>query len=129
MQKVVKTIPIEKGKLLGIVDTNRYKLADCDAKLELIEHSKNIPTLGTGNIITHRLVSMLITFNYVSRLVDIQSLIAFGFQGDILRSDGRYETVTFDRCLLVSDLDLTDTGQCTFEVQCSPNMLRKLRFI
>lgn len=129
MQKVVKTIDVTNGKLFGIVDTNRYKLADCEGKIEIIEHSENIPTLGTGNIITRRLASMLITFNHIWRLVDIHSLVAIGFQGDILRSDGVYESVRFDRCLLVSDLDLTDEGQCTFEIQCSENMLRKLRFI
>ena len=39
MQRVIKTIPVEEGKLYALAGENRYLLADCGASIEIIEDS------------------------------------------------------------------------------------------
>lgn len=127
MERVVNTIDVINGKLAVIVGTHKYLLANCNANVEVIEQSKQVPVLGRGNIIQKRYVSLLITFDHASKsLVDVESISRIEFTGDVLREDGKYITLSFDNCLLVSDLDLTSAGTCTFEVQCPENLIRQL---
>ena len=128
MKRVLKTILVENGKLYAVAEGSRYLLADCSATIEIVEETEELPVLGKGRVITNRGITLLITFDHKPRFtVNPAVLAGFGFQGEVLRRDGLYEQMTFDHCLLASDLDLTEAGECTFEIQCSPEQLRRLR--
>lgn len=128
MKRVIKTIPVKQGKLYVSADGSRYLLADCTATIEIVEEVAELPVLGKGKVITRRAATILITFEHNPRFTaDPLTLNGFGFQGEMLRRDGIYEQIDFDHCLLVSDLDLTEAGECTFEIQCSQEQLRRLR--
>lgn len=128
MKRVIKSIPVENGKLYALADGSRYLLADCTARIEIVEDATELPVLGKGKVITKRAATILITFEHSPRFTaDPMALNGFGFQGEVLRQDGAYEQIGFDHCLLVSDLDLTEAGECTFEIQCSQEQLRRLR--
>lgn len=128
MKEVIKTIPAEDGKLYALAGENRYLLADCGASIEIVEDSEELPVLGKGRVITNRGAALLITFEHKPGFsVNLESVQGFGFQGRVLRQDGIYEKVIFAHCLLASDLDLTEAGECTFEIQCSAEMIKRLR--
>nr|DAM31675.1 MAG TPA: hypothetical protein [Caudoviricetes sp.] len=130
MQRVIKTIPAERGKLYALINGDRYLLAECHANIEIIEDAEEIPVLGRGRVITDRSVTILVTFAHKPRFgVNLASLSGFGFQGEVLRQDGVYERMVFDHCLLASDLDLTEAGECTFEIRCSAEQLKRIRNI
>lgn len=127
MKRICKTIRGRHGKLYIVVDGNRYQLARCRPEIELVEDVVEIPALGCGRFIKKRLVTMLLTFDHrMESVLDIEEATGFDFQGDFLRKDGALECIQFSHCLLASDLDLTDGGTCTFEVECSPAMMKKL---
>ena len=128
METVIKSIPIQNGKLFTVVRNSRYLLAKCKAEMEIIEVSDIVPALGKCRVIKNRNVAILVTVNheFVSGL-ELDSLAGFSFQGDLLRKDGKYVKMNFDNCLLSSDLDLTDSGEYTFEVQCSQEFIRTLQ--
>lgn len=87
-----------------------------------------MPILGEGRIIDRRDVVLLITFEHAAAAsVPLNALSGFRFEGEALRSDGTFEPVTFARCLLNSDLDLTEGGSCEFRVVCSQDMMDRLR--
>lgn len=46
MKQVIKTIPVEEGKLYALAGENRYLLADCGASIEIIEDSAELPRAG-----------------------------------------------------------------------------------
>lgn len=130
MKQVIKTILVEEGKLYALAGENRYLLADCGASIEIIEDSAELPVLGKGRVITNRSAALLVTFAHKPRFgVNLASLSGFGFQGEVLRQDGVYERMVFDHCLLASDLDLTEAGECTFEIRCSAEQLKRIRNI
>ena len=130
MDRVIKTIPCDAGTLYVSCDGRRVKLADCKAAVEVIETVNELPTLGKGRVIKKRYASLLLTFDHeVSYSLDFQTVDSFLFQGDFLRKDGKLERLTFSRCCLLSDLDLTGSGQCEFEIECSNDMLHKLQLL
>ena len=127
MKQVIKTILVEEGKLYALAGENRYLLADCGASIEIIEDSAELPVLGKGRVITNRSAALLITFEHKPGFnVNLESVHGFGFQGKVLRQDGIYENVVFAHCLLASDLDLTEAGECTFEIRCSAEQLKRI---
>ncbi len=130
MKRIIKTLQAINGKMYVVMAGRRLLLFECSAEIELLEESVNVPVLGKGNIIKSRNVALLITFNQLPSFeVDENSLSGFDFEGDVLKSDGCYETLVFSNCLLVDDLDLTAGGQCRFKLQCTPAMINKLRMI
>ena len=127
MRRICKTIRGRCGKLYIVVDGNRYQLAQCRHEIELVEDVAEIQALGSGRLIKKRLATMLLTFDHrLESTMDIETATGFDFQGDFLRKDGVLENIRFSHCLLASDLDMTEGGTCTFEVECSPEMMKKL---
>ena len=130
MQRVVKTISTEDGKLYVTSGSNRYLLASCGADIEIVEDAEQIPVLGKGRIIRNRYVTILMTFDQRMKFEpDTAKMDGFSFTGEVLRKDGSQERIVFNKCLLASDLDLTDNGSCTFEVSCSQDMLKTLQLL
>ena len=128
MERIVKTIKGKNGRLYVEADGNRYLAASCQPEIQLLEEVAQVPVLGNGQIIKRRVLTLLLTFNQAMKCpVDIENVTGFGLRGDFLGRDGKYRELTFSRCLLASDLDLTDAGSCTFEIVCSPEMMKQLR--
>ena len=131
MNRITKTIPLYNGKLFAEMDSRRIKLYDCMASVDIQEHSVSAPVLGKGKVIDKRNLVLLITFDHaVDICIDgemISRISGFSFCGDVIQQNGSYWQITFDRCLLEDDLDITDGGSCRFEVQCSQNLINELR--
>ena len=127
-QIISKTIHGQNGKLYILSSGNRYKIAECDVRIEITEERERMTALG-GDIIRRRYASILITFDH--RKVNIslpwEAVDGVGLQGEFLRKDGKYEIFDFSHLLLASDLDLTADSECEFEIQCSDEMMSKLR--
>lgn len=128
MKRVIKSLNAINGKMFVIMSAKRLLLFECSAKIELIEDSTHIPILGKGSIVKNRNAALLITFNQQPCFEVVENELAgFDFEGDFLRKDGIYEKLVFNNCLLDSDLDLTNGGQCRFELQCTQSMIDKLK--
>lgn len=127
MERVFKTIMVSGGLLFAIVGTNRYQIAECEADIEIRERITNVPILGKGRVIDGRKTVLLITFTHKPKVpVKLSEIERIEFAGEMLRSDGAYEKIVFGNCQLLDELDLTDEGQCTFEVMCPETTLKKL---
>ena len=98
MNRITKTIPLYNGKLFAEMDSRRIKLYDCMASVDICIDDEMISRIS-----------------------------GFSFCGDVIQQNGSYWQITFDRCLLEDDLDITDGGSCRFEVQCSQNLINELR--
>lgn len=130
MQVIIKTILVDNGNLYAICGNNRYLMAKCKAEIQIVEDSKAVPALGSGKVIAGRHALLMITFAHKDvRTIDADTIDRIGFQGDLLRKDGRYERMDFGCCELDSNLDLTDDGTCEFSIRCSPETIRKLRYM
>lgn len=128
MERMIKTLPCSHGVLYALSNGNRYALAECGAKIEIAEKIEHIPVLGKGRVVHGRYITLLLTIDHKPNdALELCRIDSFGFKGEYLRSDGKSETVDFTRCLLISDLDLTAAGTCTFEVECSEELLGRLR--
>ncbi len=127
-QTVAKTIRGQNGKLYITSGGNRYRIAECEARIEIIEERDTMTALGSADIIRRRYASILVTFDHrkANIPVSLDTVDSFGFQGEFLRKDGKYKIFDFPRCLLASDLDLTDGGACTFEIECSDETIAEL---
>ena len=127
-QNVIKTIRGQKGKLYILSSGNRYRIAECDVRIEITEERIQLTALG-GHIIQRRYASILVTFGHrkVNMPIPWEAVDGVGLQGEFLRKDGKYEIFDFSHLLLASDLDLTADSECEFEIQCSDEMMAKLR--
>lgn len=130
METIIKTIPADNGSLYAICGNDRYLMAKCRAEIQIAEDSKVVPALGSGKVIAGRHALLMITFAHKDvRTIDADTIDRIGFQGDLLRKDGRFERMNFGCCELNSDLDLSEDGTCEFSIRCSPEIIRKLRFM
>lgn len=128
MNRIIKTIPVENGKLFAVMDSRRALLYECKAEIEIVEHSEHVPVLGKGSIITKREAVLLVTFEHRPKFeVNERTISGFSFCGDFLTTDGSIIGLEFDNMQLIDNLDLTSSGRCNFELRCSMEMLDKLR--
>ena len=127
MERIIKTVP-GNGTLYAVSDGSRYTAAKCEASIEIREDAAEVPILGRGRVIKRRYAVVLLTFDHAPTIHrNLDSLSGFSFVGDFLRQDGIYTEMRFPQCFLLSDLDLTESGECTFEIPCSNELLQKLR--
>lgn len=128
MQRIVKTVPVERGKLYVTGGGERYLLADCRAEIELCEELIDVPMLGRGRAVKRLPFTVLITFDHdAKKEPDWPRIEAIGLQGEILRRDGCYLSLDLPRCELLSDIDPSAGSECKFAVPCTPELLRLIR--
>ena len=127
MDREVKRIQIQNGELFAEMDERRIKMCDCEATVQVLEHVMEVPILGKGRIIDKRYIGLLITFNHINAACVNDALSGFSFSGDAQQSDGTFRKLTFSRCELIDELDITGDGSCGFEVRCSQRMIDTLR--
>jgi hypothetical protein len=128
MKRIIKTVPCYEGILYAVLDSNRVKLTGCRADIEITEELADLPVLGKGHIIKRRYANLLLTFDHkpTAGIAD-DTLSGFSFEGDFICKDGKLERLMFPDCRLNGDLDLTATGKCEFEIECSNRMLSRLK--
>ena len=130
MERVVKTVPVERGGLYVTGAGKRYLLADCRAEIELREELIDVPRLGRGRAVKRLPSVVVITFDHEPKTEpDWSRIEAIGLAGEVLRRDGRYMRIDLPRCELIDDLDLSEGSECRFEVPNTPELLRLLRQI
>jgi len=130
MERVVKTVPVERGGLYVTGAGKRYLLADCRAEIELREELIDVPRLGRGRAVKRLPSVVVITFDHAPKTEpDWSRIEAIGLAGEVLRRDGRYMRIDIPQCSLLDDLDLSEGSECRFEVLNTPELLRLLRQI
>lgn len=127
MDRAVKSIPMQNGELFAELDERRIKMCDCEAEVQVLEHAIELPILGKGRVIDKRYIILLITFNHINATCVTDALSGFSFRGEVLQSNGTIRQLTFPRCELMDELDLTGEGSCSFEVRCSQHMIDIVR--
>lgn len=128
MERVVKTVPVERGKLYVTGAGKRYLLADCRAEIELREELIDVPMLGRGRAVKRLPSVVVITFDHEPKTEpDWSRIEAIGLAGEVLRCDGCYLSLDLPRCELLSDIDLSAGSECKFAVPCTPELLRLIR--
>ncbi len=128
MQRIVKTVSVERGKLYATGGGERYLLADCRAEIELCEELIDVPMLGRGRAVKRLPSVVVITFDHEPKTEpDWSRIEAIGLAGDVLRCDGCYMRIDIPQCSLLDDLDLSEGSECRFEVPNTPELLRLLR--
>lgn len=118
MKTLVKTIKTENGALYSISAGNRCLLSECDVKIEVINDSTFIPTLGkTGCNVKKTYIQIIICNNHnYTKHVDCETLkeiSRFEITADIQRSDGVFERFVFDN---ISPTDIDLNGKWVFEI-------------
>lgn len=127
MERVCKKIRVTAGLLFAVVGTQRYRIAECEADIEIRENITSIPILGKGRVIDGRKTVLLITFTHKPKVpVKLSEIERIEFAGEMLRSDEVYEKIVFGNCRLLDELDLTAESTCTFEAICSEETLKNL---
>lgn len=128
MERIVKTVPVERGKLYVTGAGKRYLLADCRAEIELREELIDVPMLGRGRAVKRLPSVVVITFDHEPKTEpDWSRIEAIGLAGEVLRRDGCYMSIDIPQCSLLDDLDLSEGSECRFEVPRTPELLRVLR--
>ena len=127
MQKrLLLTLLCETGELYIITNSRRVKLADCKPAIEIYEVSSAVPILGRSCEVKRYAALVLCEDMDFTRSVDetfLHTVSGFELSADVQRKDGVFEVVHFPN-LLPSDIELG--GTWTFEIQASPEQIRKL---
>lgn len=128
MQKrLLLTLPCENGELYSTTNSRRIKLADCKPEIEIYEVSSNVPILGRScGVKKYQAALVLCEDMDFTRSVDetfLRTVSGFELTADVQRKDGVFEVLHFSN-LLPSDIELG--GTWTFEIQASPEQIRKL---
>lgn len=128
IKRLIKTLYLERGKLYVILEGRRILLASCEPRIEIFEHSTNVPILGKqgGSVKKHHITVVICGNLDFTREINeefLQSVTSFELTADIQREDGIFENIVFDK-LDVSEIDLD--GDWTFEIEGQTNLTRKL---
>lgn len=110
MKTLIKTLDVERGKLMAVRDGRRVMICECSARAEVYEVSANVPVLGVVGY------EIKLTYNAALRCADgiatrpldaeyLRSVSRFELIGDIQRAGGEYERMVFD-CIGLDGFDL-----------------------
>lgn len=127
-KRLVKTLLFEHGELYGIIDGRRILLARCEPRVELFEHSTDVPVLGEQGYQVKRchIGIVLCPTPDTTRNIDekfLQMVTRFELSADIQRTDGIFEKTFFDP-LLPEEINIG--GDWIFTVSDQSQLLRKL---
>lgn len=115
---LIQTLLFENGELYGIVRGRRILLAQCDPKVEIYEHSTDVPMPGMQRYrVKKRQTGMVLCPSPdTTRQIDegfLRAVTRFEVFADIQREDGIFEKIRFDN-LIPNEIDLD--GDWKFEV-------------
>ena len=125
-KRLIKTLYCENGKLYSTTQGRRVLLAECVPKIEIYEHTTDIPVLGKGCVVKERHISIVLCNDMeYTRTVDVdflRTVSRFELSADIQRTDGVYENILFDE-IYPKEIDLEDSWMFEMENQM---LIRKL---
>lgn len=126
MERLLLTLPCERGELFYISAGRCVLLANCTPCIKIYEHTSYVSaTGGTGVKHIHAALALCGEPEF-TRAVDVdflKSIDSFDLSADIQRRDGIFEVFHF-RNIQPRDIDLE--GDWTFELNEKPDVLRKL---
>lgn len=127
-KRMIKSIPLEQGELYGIISGRRILLAKCNPRVEIMEHSTNVPILGAKSyqIKKRHIAIVLCPSPDGAREIDeafLQTVTRFELSADMQRTDGIFENLIFD-ALTPREIDLD--GDWTFETEEQSNAFKRL---
>ncbi|GFI33094.1 hypothetical protein IMSAGC013_04501 [Lachnospiraceae bacterium] len=127
-KRMIKSIPLEQGELYGIISGRRILLAKCNPRVEIMEHSTNVPILGAQSyqIKKRHIAIVLCPSPDAAREIDeafLQTVTRFELSADMQRTDGIFENLIFD-ALTPREIDLD--GDWIFETEEQSNAFKRL---
>lgn len=127
IQRLLKTLHCEQGKLYTIVEGRRILLARCRPKLEILQQESSISAVGRDYKVKKLHVALALCADMdFTRQVDpdfLQTVTRFELSADIQRTDGIFEALQFGH-LMPDELELG--GEWSFEVGMQPEETRRL---
>lgn len=126
MERLLKTIPCERGELFFTVAGQCTLLAHCQPCIEIYERTTQVNAIGGYGV--KRLHAALALCGELGFTRDVNedfllSVSAFDLAADIQRKDGIFERFQF-RNIRPEEIELG--GDWTFSLNERPEMLRKL---
>lgn len=128
MQRLIRTLECEGGKLYVAVRGNRILLANCEIRIEIMEDLQKLAIIGsTGYSVRKRHITIVLCKEpCTTRNIDadfLRSVTGFDLSVDIQRRDGIYENVIINN-IIPTDIDLD--GDWTFNVPEQPDLTERL---
>lgn len=131
LKRLVKTLVCEKGELFGIINGRRILLAKCKPRLEIMENSQQVNSIGVqGYNVKKRYVTLVLCKEpQTTREVDVdflRTVTRFEMSADVQRTDGIFENIVFDS-ILPDEIELD--GNWKFQVIGQEDLAKKLLVI
>lgn len=127
MERLLLTLPCERGELYYITEGRRLLLARCTPKIEVYEHITSVPVLGHScGVKTYHAALVICTEPEQTRPVDadlLQRAEAFDLAADIQRKDGIFEAFQFYG---LQPEEIQQGGPWIFNLQARQEFIRKL---
>ena len=128
IQRLIKTLYCERGELFGITNGRRILLAKCEPKIEIMELSQSVNSIGVQgyNVKKQHVSIVLCEEPETTRVVDavfLQTVTRFELSTDIQRTDGVFEKIVFDN-LAPEEINLG--GDWKFQVVGQGELTKKL---
>ena len=126
MDRLLMTIPCERGELFYIRSGRRILLANCEPAIQIYEHTDRIAALG-GYGLKHIYAALVLCGEpKLTREVDkafLDKVESFDLTTDIQRKDGAFEVLHF---VNISPEKIDLEGEWTFSLHERQETLRRL---
>lgn len=126
MRRLLKTIYCRQGELFCTSNGQRTRLAGCDVRLEIMENSQDIPTLGGYRVKKYQVTVVLCSDMEFTRPIDVdflKTVTAYDLSTDVQRSDGIFENLVLEN-LIPTELEIG--GEWSFELPFQPELTKRL---
>lgn len=126
MERLVLTIPCERGELFYNISGRRILLANCTPSLEIYEYTKPIATISAVGLKSYHAALVLCEDPEFTRtLTDdfLRQIQSFDLSTDIQRKDGTFEVFRF---MNIKPREMPLDGEWVFELNETQETLRKL---
>lgn len=128
MRRLLKTLSGERGELYGTVTGRRLLLAQCAPRIEIMEHSVQVPILNANSYPVKRtyIVLALCEDMELTRSIDmdfLKTVSAYDLSTDIQRQDGVFENILFAN---ITPQEINLDGEWIFDVSGQKELVKKL---
>jgi hypothetical protein len=126
MERLLKTIPCERGELFYRAAGDRRLLARCEPRIQIYEHTTQVNAIGGYGVKRIHGALVICPEPDLTRQVDeafFQTVSGFDLSVDIQRKDGVFENFQFDD---LSPEEIELGGDWTFSLNERPEMLKRL---
>ena len=126
MERLLLTLPCERGELFYISAGRRILLANCMPRIEIYEHTSYVSAIGGKGVKRYHAALALCGDPELTRPADadfLEKVDCFDLSTDIQRRDGVFEVFHFRNMQLH---EISPEGDWTFELNEKQELLRKL---